>query len=267
MLSYHPLESLRIELASPTSTYADPTLYPRLSVVETAGMLHVDFYGAPFDTPFERLCTILSDAAVAGSLATLTLRSPDEGGNGTCNWDLTPLVDKASAFPKLEHFSIQQNQPGDHNRIIVARSYDEEGVLGRLLSKAPVLDAVIVPSAPDESFFRVQNHPLRFLSVDAGYDTQSFIANLAKSASFPKLESLEFGEYAETYVDGFPEGCTPIEDYRQLFRSRVFARLRAFTWRNPVCSADEIAELRAIVPDLQFRVVRFSAEYLRRDTK
>jgi hypothetical protein len=79
----------------------------------------------------------------------------------------------------------------------------------------------------------------------ARYDTQNFIGNLADSNTFP-------------------EGCTPFADYRRLFQSKAFATVRAFTWRNPICSPEEIAELWALrqVRDLQFKVVRFSSEYV-----
>lgn len=263
----HPLERLRAELSVPVERFFDPTRYPRLSVVECDGLLHVDFFGCPLlDAPVSELFEILSRRDVADKLASLVLRSPDAGANGTCNWDLTRLVETDTVYPCLQLLSIQQNGPSDHNRMIVAAVYEEAGVLGRILQKAPVLDALITPSAPDESFFSVRNHPLRYLNVDAGYDTQNFIAHLAESESFPGLRSFEFGEYNETYIDTFPQGCTAFADYERLFRSRAFSNVDTFKWRNPVCSPAEIAALQKLRPPfaLGFKVVRFSYEYLRK---
>jgi hypothetical protein len=177
----HPLEQLRHKLAAPAEGYFDSTLYARLSVVEFGGLLHVDFFGSPFNEPYLELCRTLCNAAVAERLASIVLRGPDEGANGTCNWDLSSLVESDTMYPTFKLLSIQQNGPADHNRMIVATDFDEAGVLGVLLQRAPVLDALITPSAPDASFFAVRDHPLRYLNVDAGYDTQNFIGNLANS--------------------------------------------------------------------------------------
>jgi hypothetical protein len=164
----------------------------------------------------------------------------------------------------LRSFFVEQNGPGSHNRVIVAADYDEAGVLGRLLRKTPSLEALTVPSAPDATFFALESHPLRFLSVDAGYDTQGFIRNLADSSCFPRLETLEFGEFYEMYLDDFPSGCTPFDDYRRLFKSETFSTVRLFVWRNPVCSEAEIEELRSLrrERDLQIKIVQFSSRYV-----
>jgi hypothetical protein len=260
-----PLEQLRHKLSTPAEGYLNPTLYACLSVVEFDGLLHIDFFGSPFNEPYLELCGALCNPAVVERLASIVLRGPDEGANGTCNWDLSSLVEGDTTYPALKLLSIQQNGPADHNRKIIAADFDEAGVLGALLQRAPVLDMLITPSAPDASFFAVRDHPLRYLNVDAGYDTQNFIGNLANSTCFPRLQYLEFGEYNETYLNTFPQGCTPFSDYERLFSSSASTNLRSFTLRNPVCSSNELATLRSLrsARDLQFKVVRFSCEYLR----
>jgi hypothetical protein len=158
---------------------------------------------------------------------------------------------------------MQQNKPGDHNRAIVGRDYDEEGALGRLLAKAEALQELTVPSAPSANFFEVGSRPMRFLNVDAGYATNGFIRNLASSSAFRDLYSLEWGEYNQTYMDDFRANCTPLEDYRMLFASEAFRSVKRFVWRNPVCSLDEVAELKKLTADLQLLVIRTSADYVR----
>jgi len=256
----HPLLRLARELAAPT-TPGEPSSRPRLSIVRTGDLLHVDFYGSPFEEAFETVCTALCDDEVAPVLASVSLRCPDQGMNGTCSFGLEALVNRRSSFPALQSLSLQQNTPETHNRIVIGE-YEEGGVLGTLLKAAPALESLVAPSAPDRSFFELPNQALRYLNVDSGYDTQNFIAHLAESSSFPKLEHLEFGEYNETYMDDFASHCTPKDDYRRLFTSPAFGSVRFFRWRNPVFSREEIAELRALCPQkgLQFQVVRCSAE-------
>ncbi len=258
------LERLRAALATFPKNVLNPSLLPRLNVVEAAGLLHVDFCGQPDDAPYDDLCRTLAGADVAGTLASIVLRSPDVGANGLCNFDLGELLAGGTPFASLRTFEIQQRAPGDHNGKVVGPGYHEEGQLARLLAKSPVLDALISPSAPDASFFEVDAPCLRALSVDSGLATQDFVRNLARSTRLTGLRNLEFGEFRETCIDTFLDECTPFEDYDALFRSPVFASMRSFTWRNPVCSPEQIAALRALRPTgLQFTVIRFSSEYVR----
>jgi hypothetical protein len=258
----HPLLGLARELAAPT-TPGEPSSRPRLSIVSTGDLLHVDFYGAPFEEAFETVCTALNKDDVAPVLASVSFRCPDQGMNGTCSFGLEAFVNRRSKFPALRSLSLQQNIPATHNRIVIGED-DEGGILGTLLKAAPALESLVAPSAPDRSFFELSNQPLKYLNVDSGYATQNFIANLAESSSFPMLEHLEFGEYNETYMEDFASHCTPEADYRRLFTSPAFGRVQFFRWRNPVLSREQIAELRALCPQkgLQFQVIRSSAEYV-----
>lgn len=255
------LEALRQRIADLADEEMPVDYLSRLTVIQTADVFHLDFYGDCFEDSYEDLLTTLARTDLAAGLRSLILRGPDEGANGTKNWDLQPLLNLESAFPELETFAIQLNQPGDHNRSIIGADFEEAGVLAQLLSKSTRLQELTVPSAPDAEFFRVGERPLRSLSVDAGYDTQGFISNLASSSCFPALRNLEWGEYHETCVDDYLSNCTPLEDYRALFQSKAFATVNRFVWRNPVCTDDEIKELKALKPDLQLLVVRFSSDY------
>jgi hypothetical protein len=156
---------------------------------------------------------------------------------------------------------VELGQPQHHHRTIIAADYNEDGVLGRLLGKCPVLESLTLPSAPAETFFRVGERPLRFLSVDAGYDHQEFIRNLARSTCFPDLRCLDFGEYHETFEADYQSRCTPLPHYDELFGSPVFASVKRFVWRNPPCTDDEVRRLRHRRPDLQLLVVRTTTWY------
>jgi hypothetical protein len=242
----------------------EPEDIPHLSVTEADGLLHVGFYGSPYEDRFSELCSLLAEAEVAEVLASVWLRGPDEGANGTRTWDVTGFVDGAPGLPVLRSFHIEQTTPTDHNQSIVAEldGYDEGGVLARLVGKSPLLNSLTAPSAPNAEFFEVGDRPLFHLNVDAGYDHQDFIRNLARSTCYANLGSLEFGEFHAPYVDNYQERCTPLADYYELFSSGAMTGLKRFVWRNPACTPDEIVALRAGRSDLQFMVVRTSAEYV-----
>lgn len=256
------LEDLRHRIGDGNEEEMPVEYLSRLAVVKTGDGFHLDFYGDCFAESYSDLMTTLAQPHVAACLRSLILRGPDEGANGTKNWDLEPLLRTDAAFGQLESFAVQRNQPGDHNRAIVGADFEEAGILARLLARSPQLQELTVPSAPNEEFFNVEERPLRHLSVDAGYDTQDFIANLARSSCFPALRTLEWGEYNETYMDDWRANCTAFEDYRALFESQAFGNITRFVWRNPVCSEDEIRKLKALKPDLQLLVVRYSRDYV-----
>ncbi|MFN0021322.1 MAG: hypothetical protein ACKVP0_23985 [Pirellulaceae bacterium] len=228
----------------------------RLSLAAVGDLLHVDYYGTAWDEPFSELLSAVVSKDVSAVIASLNLRGPDEGANGTRNWDVSLLGDGKAKFPSLRALSIERTRPKDHNRSIVAETYDEDGVLARILKQSPSLEYLVSPSAPNGAFFEVGERPLRFLSIDTGYDRQDFIRNLARSTCFPHLLCLEFGEFNEKYLDDYAAQCTPLADYQELFNSDVFKSLRRFVWRNPVCPAAKIRQLRALCPWLQVEVVR-----------
>jgi hypothetical protein len=258
------LEALRRRIADRNDPGMPADHTDRLSVTAAAddGAVDLDFHGDSFGESYLDLLSTVARPDTAAHVRSLILRGPDVGANGTHNWDLEPLLAGDADFPRLETLAIQQNRPGDHNRSIIGTDYDEDGVLGRLLGKAPALRELTAPSAPAANFFDVGSRPLRFLSVDAGYDTQSFIRNLARSTAFARLSCLEWGEYNETEMEDFRSSCTHLQDYHDLFGSTAFAPVKRFVWRNPICSAEEVAALKQRRPDLQLLVIRASAEYL-----
>lgn len=257
------LDALQQAIEARSAANKDLSFVDRLSVIKVGKLAYLDFYGDPFGEAFGELLDALVDRRVATSLAALDLRGPDEGANGARNWDLTPIAACAATFPNLRRLSIEQTKPADHNRTIVARSYEEGGVLAMILDKAPALQALVTPSAPNADFFRVGQRPIEYLSVDTGYDHQGFIGNLAESSCFADLRSFEFGEYNETYIEDFSARVTPFADYQRLFESSAFASVQIFQWRNPSCSPAEMAKIKSLGKSRQILVVRWSAEWMR----
>lgn len=257
------ITDLQLRIESRIDPSLDVSMSDRLSVIRAGDDVHLDFYGEPFGEAFGDLMDTLSDRAVAESIASIELRGPDEGANGTRNWDLTSLAESDAQFPRLRRLCIEQTKPGDHNRTIVAASYEEGGVLAGILRKSPELRSLVTPSAPSAAFFQAGARPLEHLSVDAGYDHQSFVANLARTACLPKLRVLEFGEFHETYEEDFETRVTPFADYQDLWRSPAMSSVRMFRWRNPACTAEQLQELRQLRPACQMQIVRWSDEWLR----
>ncbi len=181
------LKSLQQRIADRNELDIAIEYLPRLTIVQTGKLFHLDFYGNPFEDSYLDTINTVAQAEIAPLIRSLIFRSYDEGANGTLSWDIEPLLNTDVTFSELKTFTIQLNQPGQHNRSIVAADYDEDGVLAKLLQKSPNLAELTVPSAPDASFFNIGDRPICHLNIDAGYDTQDFISNLAKSSCFPHL--------------------------------------------------------------------------------
>ncbi|MFL5733671.1 MAG: hypothetical protein ACJ78Q_10760 [Chloroflexia bacterium] len=233
----------------------------RVYFCNVARLLHVEFYGRTFDSYLDFLGT-LRNPDVVPHLKSVALRGPDEGANGTRNWDLVPLVETEIVFPQLSTFFIEPTAPEHHNSTIVAQDYAEAGVLARLLVAAPKLEALTTPSAPDASFFEVDARPLSYLRIDAGYDAQDFIQNLSKSNCFPNLRHLDYGDYNERYMKDYPNGCTPCEHYQMLLHSLASASMRTFILRNSICTPEELSALKASRNDLSIMAVQSYGGYV-----
>ncbi|MES2464956.1 MAG: hypothetical protein V4671_30695, partial [Armatimonadota bacterium] len=91
---------------------------------------------------------------------------------------------------------------------------------------------------------------------------QDFIARLSESDAFPRLRSLEWGEYNETYLENWEANCTSYEDYALLFTSAAFSAVTRFVWRNPVCSEAQLKLLKQMRSDLQILVICTSHAYI-----
>ena len=256
-----------LELQERISARADIDLgdegLEKLYLCEVAGQVHLEFYGSPFEESFAELQPVLCEPEVGASLRSLAVRGPDEGANGTRNWDFTPLLEGGASFPALTTFWVEPTDPVHHNRTILARDYDEDGMIAGLLSRMPRLETLTVPSAPDARFFEREEHPLSSLRVDVGYDTQDFLAHFATSRCFPALRVLEYGDFSEFFLDEYAAQCTPYDQYEALFRSPAFAPVRRLVLRNPNLTAEQLKELKALRADLQMYVIHARANYVR----
>lgn len=251
----------RLESSNEEST---PLIYRRrLNIDQIGDGLDVEYVGDNYDDEFQELMKALAHPEVSPCLRALSMRGPDEGANGMNCWDISELVAGTTDFSRMEFFDIQRGRPGDHNISVISTSFAENGLLGRLLKKCPILKCIESPSAPDASFFACGERPITSLSIDAGYEHQDFIRGLADSTCFSGLRILEWGEYRETYKDvDWRTRCTPFKDYQSLINSNAFRGVIRFVWRNPICTIEEMRELKRSRPDLQIQVVHFSDHYV-----
>ncbi len=237
--------------------------YQYLSVAPLLGGLQVTYFGELWEEPFAWTLACLADQEVADAIVALSFSGPDEGANGTREWEFTPLLDSAVRFPLLKSLAIRPSGQADHNTVLIQRAgtiMEEAGEIARFAAKAPGLVQLTVPNAPDASFFAVPLPYLSTLQVESGFDTQDFIDNLASSGNLTALRSLDFTESTElhsTWADAREEGCiTPFAAYERLLRSAAGARLRALTLRNTCLSLEQLQALQALRPKLQFMVVQ-----------
>jgi hypothetical protein len=121
---YDRLRNLQREINQHNAAIPSQTQADRLFVAEVEERFHLAFFGVPFDEPFAQLLVLLTDQEVSTHIASLTFTGPDEGANGTRNWDLTPVVESDVTFPHLTTFAIERTRPEDHNITITGLSLD-----------------------------------------------------------------------------------------------------------------------------------------------
>jgi hypothetical protein len=257
MDAHEVLEGLRRELQADNAQYVDPDTGPRLDFCPCEDGFRVWTFGTSF--PFEALAR----EPVASRLVSLSIDGPDLGGNGVRNWDLSAFAEGDCIYPVLQHLRAARTAASHHNRSIVASVFDEACVLGRIAAKAPALQSLESPSAPQPNFLDAKLDNLTHLWVDAGFDTQDFIRNLAQRRLPPLLRGFEWGEYAEHYLDDWKSKTTPFTDMLEFFRNADFAQIRYFALKNPIYSDEELRELAALRPQMQVQIIRSRHAYVR----
>jgi len=226
------------------------------------GLIDVRIYVSPDDALFEELQTVVAAADIAPHLHALVFEGPDEGANGTREWNFRPLIATDAYFPALRKLFIEPSSPGDHNGSIIGWIYKEENQTASLVRRMPQLRDLTVPSTPEDEFFQVPLLELRQLRVDFGFDRQDFLANFSHSIGFPALRVVELG-FTHIHSADNPDVIAPFEEYQELFLAPSFAAVEEVVLRNPGLSDDEVRLLLAERRDLQLTITRTHAAYRR----
>ncbi len=195
------------------------------------------------------------------NIASLIFAGPDTGANGVLSWNFNRIIHSDVWFENLQWFQVALTDAGSHNQSVIGEYYDEEGMIAKLVSKMPKLEFLQVPSAPDISFFDPERLPVRRLVVQAGYDSQNFIRNLAMNSR--KLKNLMSLDYTDILSTDAP--LTSFENYKILFESDLFANYRHFhfTLRTSGFTRSQLAELQ-MIRDIQFLYIDTRAgKYIR----
>jgi len=212
-------------------------------------------FGYKNNFPFCGLLDLICEQKNAEKIISLTFDGPDEGANGTNGWDFTRIINSNAVFPNLKSLKIKLTGLGDHNQCIIdsGGSMEEDGMIAKMISKMPKLETLVVPSAPDSTFFDIGKHPLVSLTVQTGYDEQGFIGNLAGCDNFEQLQALDFTDNISAWEE---MGFVPFDSYKKLFRSKIFQRRFHFKLRNSNLSKEQLFELQKLNKDVQFLYIK-----------
>ena len=199
----------------------------------------------------------LSRQEIANRICSLRFDGDDEGANGTQSWLFQRLINSDVVFPNLKSFSVRLTKPGDHNTCIIEGApgdFDESGSIAKLVAKMPNLRNLEVPSAPDKSFFEMGSLPLWSLTVQAGYDHQNFIDNMAESDCFPHLHALDYSDYQTVFTE-MAGTETQFASYKKLFESKLFAEHPHFQFklRYSILTRQQLSALMTIKNDHRAR--------------
>jgi len=219
---------------------------PFLKVKSKAGLLDVHYHGnllTEMDKAIEGVLAFLTSREVAPILHTLVMDGHEDRcrPNGTLYFPLEPFVESKAPLSNLTSLVMEQM-----HGVILGETGDENGLLARLLRKAPRLLRLATPSAPNREFFTLARHPLQTLDVVAGWSHENFIDNLSKSSCFPDLRELAYIDFFETYMPDYRQSCTPFAHFQSLFTSEVFAQLKRVNLSAVQMTADQVDQLLAI---------------------
>ncbi|KFG96096.1 hypothetical protein GQ56_0117125 [Burkholderia paludis] len=249
--------------------HADPaeplwlTDFNHVAVAPMRAGLHVRYFGGAWDEPFDWMLQCLAERDVAACVTDLAFSGPDEGANGSREWDFGPLLDSDAQFPMLRSLYVRPTEPADRNQSMIVRRgriMQEGGEIARFVAKAPFLAELTVPNAPDAAFFAVPLAHLNRLRIGGGSDTQQFIDRLAGSDSLPSLGWLDFSESTElhsTWKHRRDAGSvTSFDAYERLLRSPAGQRLHTLALRNTCLDREALDALQALHPRLSFSVIQ-----------
>lgn len=243
---------------------------PYVSFSKVGDLFALTFFGDGFDEepetkavdfqyetnfPFCRFLDFIAEPENAEKIISLNFFGADEGANGTKSWNFNRLANAEVSFPNLQHFEVQLTDLGDHNQSILDDdfSYEENGISAKLLKKMPNLKSLILPSAPNQDFFEIGEHPLEFLKIQAGYNHENFIENWAKSQNFPNLRAVDYSEVIDIF-DRKQDDYTDFEHFKKLFTSKAFSSVEHFKLRHFHLTKEQLFELQRL-NSVQFLII------------
>ena len=247
---------------------------PQVSFFPIGDMISIYYHGPGYDDDptikaidldedynygFCALLDFLTNQEYADKIISLTFDSYDEGANGVNEWNFGRLTASDVIFPYLEEFKVRLTNLGDHN--ISAINYlEEDGTIAKLAMKMPKLKKLVVPAAPDSSFFEIAHNELQSMVVQAGTDSQNFLENLVESDRFPSLYSLDYAEPLNQFDDLTDKDYTSKDTFVKLFNSKAFSHKHFhFKLRNAILTKDQLFEIQKSNTNIQFLYINSQA--------
>lgn len=198
---------------------------------------------------FAKFLDFLTHQKFADHITTLHFTGPDQGADGMRNWDFSRIINSKIVFPKLKSFSVSLTDYGDHNlSCIGANIYSEDGMIAVLITKMPNLHFLSIPSAPNIDFFKIESHPLKKLTIQAGANHEYFIDNLADNNNFKSLLYLDYTDYLDDSFITETDNYTSFESYKKLVQSNTFKNTEQFTFklRDKNLTQEQLFELQRL---------------------
>lgn len=234
---------------------------PRVGFSKIGDFYEIIFYGEGYDddakihsselepAQFNYGFCALQDFLIENphQIISLIFTGPDEGANGTRNWNFSRIIDADVVFKNLKIFKVALTNVGDHNQSVIGVYDEESGMIAKLIAKMPNLKELVLPSAPNEDFFKLPRLNIHHLKIQAGYSRQNFIENLSKSHNLPELKSLDYAEAYDHFGDLDDEEFTSFRKIKDLFKSSLFAyEYFHFTLRENRLTQHQLEELQKI---------------------
>lgn len=235
--------------------------HARIMAADLGDLLVVEYFGPDYGNGWNIFIETISRQEVADHIGELRIGGPDQGANGTRDYNFRKLFKAKAQFPALKNLWIRPTDPGDHNFSAV-----EEPQLSKLLATMENLENAVIPNAPSAKFFKKKYAKLASLRIGSSFQTHGFIGNLANSDNLPKLSFLDFGDSLEAWMHPVPDDdvsedpdlesykSATFADYKTLLESKASSELWGLRLRNARLTEQEFRALQAIKPDCQFSI-------------
>lgn len=173
------------------------------------------------------------------------LRFFHKGGqaNGTVELYFSELLSYGS-FPNLTFF-YTQHYSEDGSLIASFRgNYEEDGLGGKILDLMPDVRVLNLVSAPDETFFNRENHPVETLEVRAGYENNKFIERLTDCKCFGNLKHFSYQDINIAFTQSPDDAVMPFETIEKFMESKNFPKLEVLSLLELKITDEQIAKLK-----------------------
>jgi hypothetical protein len=174
-----------------------------------------------------------------------SIRFIHKGGqtNGTVELYFNELL-SYNSFPNLTFFYTQHFSEDGSLIASFRGNYDEDGLGGKILDFMPNVKVLNLVSAPDDTFFNREHHPVETLEVRAGYENNKFIENLTDSKCFPNLKHFSYQDINITFTQSPDDSVMRFETIEKFMESKNFPNLEVLSLLELKITDEQIEKLK-----------------------